>query len=1231
MVSPESLDRAIAEERYRAAREMLDELDGWRADVRRAQLDQRDPKLPVDETLLTVEKLLADAAAVPEDLPLAHALRIRGYGMKRSFVLTERAVAEAREALGAHPRVLLAEGRAMMRFDERGRAHDCFEAAVAAGGEHADDARYALADALYVLGDFDAALTAAHAIGDGPTRVRALRLAASCHAARQDHEAEAEAYREVLEAGGQSDHAQNDRVSYALALASTGRRADALEELTRAWRDNPSSGPGRYAKERMRHLERHLEGGRHKRLHAFPTTAQKWNYCGPAVLELCFRYLELELTQEEIADTVKRETGTPMYEIVTFLRAHDIAARRIEATRERLMAAIDLDLPVIIQEEYSTTSHVAVITGYDEALGTFVAHDPATHRPMLKTFEFQRRSGDLYGNGAVIVLGRAGPDLEAREKACDERGLVDAPHLSMLDDADRLRPSSGGEREGATLQEVLRRCDEAIAIESKFKLAWHRRVHARHRLSYLTGRPHERERFLVDLHHVRVTFPHDEWPHQLHAHYLFDRNLLDEAYAEYLEASLRDPGDANNRENMGECMWLGGDLERAEKHLREALALSPIDVRAAENLCAVYARELLERRRKRGDFDSSLAPARVYERLRYDDTELRRRADFFSRVAIAGHPGNPFNHEVAGDLAAMREDWEGAVGAYQAALERSPGRSFALLGLARALRALDRLEEALGHLEKLTEGRAPTRGYTLHAEVLEGLGRGEDGAAVILDAIARGAEPKPLAQALFALYGRLGSREAAAAKLRELAEQQSANQRLLRVVGEVLDDERQLGHATTLFRQVVAQAPTDVDSVYRLGTLLTKDVLTRDEGERLLERVIELAPRFSWARVRLAWSLIDRDPGRGLALLAELPDQQDAYVLETRAALLERTEGADASAGALELALQTWGDPERGLVELVQWHLDDYRYERALALARQIPSRVQAERLRDRANRRWLSAHRLGGAMREALPRLEELCADGVPRALAWNAYWGLYTIDHARAAEAADQVAGYVKGEEVLTWRIRAAAQRAKAGDESKLTEVASEAEGSAEHLAQLSYAYVTLKRWDDANAAADRAMAIEDTNQEALGAMENAWVRRGDLAQAIACARRLTELHPYEHIGPERLGALLARQLEVEEALVCSLRAVDAAPFCHNAHWSRALALFANDELDAAVTHARRALALHEPDAEDAANGSLMIVYAADKKPDALEACLETQYAEQPRELFAAFDDKLRGVARR
>jgi hypothetical protein len=56
------------------------------------------------------------------------------------------------------------------------------------------------------------------------------------------------------------------------------------------------------------------------------------------VLELCLRFLGIELEQDEIALVVKRTGGTPMFEIARYLDDMGVAARRIEATPARLRA-----------------------------------------------------------------------------------------------------------------------------------------------------------------------------------------------------------------------------------------------------------------------------------------------------------------------------------------------------------------------------------------------------------------------------------------------------------------------------------------------------------------------------------------------------------------------------------------------------------------------------------------------------------------------------------------------------------------------------------------------------------------------------------------------------------------------------------------------------------------------------------------------------------------------------
>jgi tetratricopeptide (TPR) repeat protein len=1197
--------------------------------------------------LFDLEDLLAERVKVEEELARAHAYVIRAYAQKRCFPLASEAARAARQALGEHPQILVAEGHAALAVDDRVLARERYELALEKD-PRSMAARHARANLDYVLGAFDACRAMLREIPDSDRYgAPALRLEAACHAARQDHAAEARAFERVVALVPESDHGLRDRIAWGLALASAGDRERAREVFDEAWRRAPDSDSGRYARRRVEYLENAHAGTAHRRLEAFPTTAQKWNYCGPAVLELCLRYTGLELTQDEIADVVKRRNGTPMYEIVQYLRDRDIVARRIEATRARLTAAIDLGLPVIVQEEYSTTSHVAVITGYDESLGMFVANDPATHRPILKSFEWTERAGDLYGNGGVIVLGRGGPATDALAARCDEAGLVEARHLALLDEGDRLRPGASPDaREDATLHEVLRLCHDAIALAPRFKLAWHRRLDVANRLYRLTRRSDDLDRVLADLHHIRTTFANDEWPHQLHAHFLFDEGRFEEAFVEYFEASRRDPDDANNVQAMGECMWLAGDLARAERHLLDAITLEPFMVRAAENLAAIYSRQLQEMERDEDEDDArTLSPSEIHVPMERELEALVRRAEHFSRIALSTHPENTFNHEVAGDLALRREDFEGAVLSFSKAREMEPSRQWPLWGLAKALTALGRARDAEAVLRDAIE-RFPgvPRGYSTLAALLGDEGRAGEAAAVLtsgIEAMEHGREG--LARELFDLLAETGSTEAAAGKLRELAERLARDSDLVREVGYLLDENGQRGHAVALLRHAVDASPSDVNAVYRLGSLLSEDLLTRDEGRALLERTTSLAPEAPQPRVKLAWLAMTSAEGGGdpdatkraadaaLAWLEPLEDREDSYVEETRAAALSLL-GRDAEADeAAHRAMEAHGSLERGLLSLVSWHIDAMRYDRAVTLAKRIEVASLPEDLVAWGESTWLAAHRLSGRLREILPALRERVAEEVPRHLAFDAYWGVRSIDHEIAARAALAIADRAANdEERIRYRIHAAEERAHLGDSSMITEMRSEAGERAEAWASLSYAYVDLDRFDEANEAAERAYALDPADKEALSAMEGACVRRGDVGRAIACARALAEQYPYEHVGPERLGALLAKSLLVEEALTQSGIAVDAAPFCHNAHWSRAVALFSAGDLEGARRHAARSLAIEEQEKPDPGNDCVMILRALDRDRDGLERCLATLAKSEPESVFAKYKALLRSVAR-
>ena len=1252
-MTPMEIDALLAGEQYSKALSKINEVLGrepdaptrWRLQLRRARLSLLMGEEAADELILLAGDLLVadctDHEDVAAELPLVHALIIRGLGSKRCQELAAEAVAAAREAVGEALDVLVAEGGCAMTFDEREAARALYERALELfPGEGA--AHLAMANLAYVVGDFDDALEHQQQLTEGRLHwARGVRLRATVHAARHEFDAEAEQWRVLLERVPDGDWATTDRLALALALVAAGRRAEAMEQFRTAWRDDPDSSEGHYARERMEFLEAADEDTACERLPAFPTTRQRWNYCGPAVLELCLRYLDIDLGQEEIARTVKRTSGTPMYEIVSYLRERGVEARRVEATPDRLKAAIDLGLPVIVQEEYSTTSHVAVITGYDEALGLFIANDPMTHRQALRSFKWTERAGALFGNGGVVVIGRSGEELAPLLERADAAGLVEARHLSLLDECDRRRPKPGsGEAEDVSLQQVIELCTEALKLAPGFKLAWHRLWHAENALHARTGSARAHEGVVGRLHHVRTAFPEDEWPHQLHGHFLMDSGRYEEAFICYFEASRRDVQDANNVEEMGECKWLAGDLSDAERFMLRAVALEPFHVRASENLAGVYLRQLeeLDRRALGRDPDvieelTTMSPAVVTRDMDRPAEQILRRARHHSRVACALAPGNPYNHEVAGSLLAREELHAEAVAAFQRAREIEPNRPFSLWRLARALEAAGQGGEARGVLEESCQlFWRDAKAWLALAEFLRRVGDHRRAASVLEDALGTlGEGHSRLVGPYFKVLRLLESAEAAAAKLRGCAERRSGDEDLLRSVAYLLDEQGQRGHAVALLRHVVAMAPSDVGALYRLGVLLSEDMLSREEGRQMLEEVVQLAPDAPAPRRYLAWLYEAEEPERGLALLEPVLDQEDPYVFETRAALLASLGRQEESEEAFIKALEAMGEPGPGLVDLTYWHINGLRYDRALELARQIFDHPISDELRGDAEDCWMGALRLTGTVRDGLDRIRQLCEGGVPDHLAWEVYWSLRSIDHDLAAEAADSYARQLDdAEEALLWRIKAAGKRAHGGDEAGLLQVRQEAGERAAAWAELSWVYEDLKRYEEASEAARQAHALDPEDKEALTAMEEAHVRANQLDDALRCARRLAELYPYEHQGPERLGILLAKMGSAEEALEQSLRALDAAPFCHISHRSHAVALFCDGQYEQAEQHARRSLILDELDEEDAGDDSLMVLRAVTGDAAGLDRCMATLAKQEPPEAFADYKATLIKVAK-
>jgi tetratricopeptide (TPR) repeat protein len=673
----DAIHEHFCRERHKAARAAILALpDDPATHVERrllhAHMALADGAEPVDEVILELVAQLEGTLRPTEDqVARAYELLISAYARKRLPGLARSMLAAGRARLGERPGFLSREADVHLLEDDRTAARVCLEKALALAPDDTR-ARFGLGNLYYLLGDFATAEAELERVPAGSLHFGiSRRVRAASQGSRGDHATEATTWRELLAGLPDGDRVASDRLTLGMCLVNLGDRAGAIAELRAAWQAAPDQGVGRYARARMTTLESARPDAPRKNLTAFPTVAQKWNYCGPAVLELVLRYFDYAADQDAIASLVKREHGTPMYAIVSHLAHVGVEARRVALTAEKIRRAIDLGCPVIVQEEYSTSSHVAVITGYDESLGVFVSQDPATHRPTLKAFTFTQAAGDLFGNGGVVVMGPA-PVSDDRRAACDAAGLTDARYLHLVDQASRRRRKlSGTDEEPLSPAEEIALCDEALREAPDYKLARYLRARATHTLAQIAGGSRDDAWTQVTL--ARVRYPADEWPHQLHGALLREANRQDEAFVAYLEAHRRDPQDGDNLQLMGEARWLAGDLPAAEKYMLKAIEENSDLVRAAENLAAVYLRQLEEP--DEGDDDdgddepsasaSTMPPERLRVPLARPRDEVFRRARHFSRVAIAGHPGNPFNHVVAGTLATLGERHADAGAAYQ--------------------------------------------------------------------------------------------------------------------------------------------------------------------------------------------------------------------------------------------------------------------------------------------------------------------------------------------------------------------------------------------------------------------------------------------------------------------------------------------------------------------------------------------------------------------------------------
>jgi tetratricopeptide (TPR) repeat protein len=1201
----------------------------------------------VDDALLAARQLLTRGDLQKPELEAAHALVVELYGARRCAPLVERAYLAAVAAVGETPALWFARALAHHAADERVEARELMIRVLAA--ERTGRRTVAHAQVLYVLGHFaDATAELAPLTGDGASdeaELAALRLHAQIEGAQGKWESETQVLSRLVERGGKSDYHVHDRVSLAMTLATRDRLDEAREQFR--WLAEQERAPhvARYARARLGFLDSAKESKR-RVLKAFPTTHQKRNHCGPAVIELCARYLGLDLDQDKIAAEVKRETGTPMYEITRFLAAQGIVHRRAVVDDPKVKAAIDLGFPVILQEEYSTTSHVAVITGYDDRLGVFVVTDPMTHRSGTRPYGWNEKAGELFGCGVVVVLGREGStgetslaELEAKATAA---GLVDAAHLRLLDEADRKRPHGLGGESSGSVHELIDIATRAIAAQADFRLAWLRRANARLELYRRSNADAARDDFLADLYEVRTRFPNDEWPHQVHARYLDWEGRSNEAAALYADALRIDPGDGNNSQSMGAMKFFGGDLAGAEKNLWRALRDFAHPGAAEGLLAGVYLRELelrLDEEKKPAPipWTSSRFPEKARTRITKPLAELTFAANHMSELACAFSPGDPTNWDVAGFLALARRDAAGAIEPFEKAVKQ---RARAARGLACALehtgdrvRAEQLLRDVAKQYPRHTESQTDLAAF---------LRRGDqaDRAAAHLEAVLdQVTAPEDVVHPLYDALRITSSSEEACARLRELAIPRQNKWPFLMAAIDKLENAAWGGHASALLRALVGKAPKDVALLTRLGRLLLASPFTEAEARELLERAVALDDSYYWATRSLALAQARVDPSAGLAtieraLATAANGPQVGYALEVKRLLLRAAGRLDESEATYKKAIGCWESNEKGLRAITYFHLDqteDFEAARELS-ARALPIDDTVE------NSRWahcyyLRAHRLTGRARDVIDHAKMLWSTkpDLRPDLGWDVFWAMRDVDRELAREAAALLATTSDTRESRSdWDFKAKTMQALLGDVAPFDALEDAARAAAserpKELSKFYWVQAELRRFDRAFAIAQLAYATAPTDAGAATAMCEAESGRGDVGAARAVAEKLIRDRPYAHAGFERLALVAGAELDAPVALEASAKALESAPTCSVAHRARAIAYFAAGDVEKARAHARHSLRLDRPNAAVEERWAVAFLAALDGDGEAMEPYLGT-LAPTESERKAPYLAKLRG----
>jgi tetratricopeptide (TPR) repeat protein len=608
---------------------------------------------------------------------LAVAARVESallFARKRCEKLASAEIDKARE-LGVEAwRTHAGEAGVALSFDDRGGARRSYEAALGTGDPRGLRVGHlGLLHVLTLAGEFEAAEQHLRALDPAaPEDLQRLRLHAELLSSQAKWAELADVLETIVAITPEGDSTRRTRYERAAALYRAGRGGDASS----AWQALATS-EDYYGKQAQRMLDKTKNtAASATRLAAFPSVSQLRNHCGPASVELCLRFFGTAASQVEVAREIKHpDGGTPVHRMRWYMDRAGFSTRRVEADLPKLKALLAAGIPVILEEDYSMSRHVAVAIGYDDRRELLEVQDPMTHEVRETFYEDLPRLREFSNHGALVAIPQGREDLA---RALDAIGAVECAYMTKTDEAWKLSDEGKGD-EGDRL------IDEVMQLHEPYELAWAYRF-SRARSAFYdakdsAARGEQLTKMNGILARILTLWPNDEWPQQYMGQLQEFQEDPAEALTAFERARDRDPADANNHCSIGDALLSLGRRDEARKAFEAALERQPSHVRANENLADLA-------------LDSG-------------DTSL---AQLLNACALELNPGNAFNYGVRGRMLARRGDHAGAAQAFGAGKERAPGRLYYALEHAKELARSGQTDDGLALMRKLSAERPEDAG-----------------------------------------------------------------------------------------------------------------------------------------------------------------------------------------------------------------------------------------------------------------------------------------------------------------------------------------------------------------------------------------------------------------------------------------------------------------------------------------------------------------------------------------